>query len=379
MMKSFLLFTFLLTLSPCVFGQKKFNVNLSFPHTLDLSKLDIRVDNGFGRLATDFKVSKNNEITLSGIYYSKYAAIVLYYRESPNNFINFFFLNERPAKIKFLTTAKDSSPFNHYVLNNAYDFKSEREKMDTFLAPEVSQVQEFIEKHGNFNEIFNGNHKDLEEEAIRLNQNIYLKEIEYVRKTSNSYFSFWHFRSNVPSTGLPADSILSIFDSTFPGSIKNSTEGRAFRQSLAGKLEAQKGNVAVPFTTRDINGNTVALSSFKNKKYVLLDFWATWCVPCIKEMPSLGQLRERFSKDLEIVSIAYPTTLSGTKNVIARQKMSWINIYNDMKLINSYGGMGGVPRLFLIDKSGRIIYDNHKDADPDLKKLVGILEENIKG
>lgn len=378
-MKSVLISIFFLTISFCVFSQKKFSVTLSFPQTLDLSKLNIQVDNGFGRLATDYKILKNNEIALSGFYYSKYAAVNLNYPQSDStSFRAFFFFDEKPGKIKFLIFAKDSSPFNHYVLNNAYDFKSERDRMDAFSTAEVAEAKKFLERHGNMNEIFDGKHKDLEEEFTRLTNNAYKKGIEYIKKTGNSYFSFWYFRSNVHFSGLPTDSILSIFDSTFPGSIKNSTEGHAFRQVLVGKLETQKGNAAAQFTTRDMNGNTVPLSSFKNKKYVLLDFWATWCGPCIKKMPLLGQLRERFSKDLEIISIAYPTTISETKKVIAKQKMSWINIYNDTKLINSYGGMGGIPRLFLIDKTGKIIYDNRKDNDVDLKILVDILEENIK-
>lgn len=273
MIKSVLLFTFLLILSPCLFSQKTFNATFSFPPTLDLSKLGIKVDNGFGRQTTDFNVSKDNEIALSGIYYSKYAAVILNYPQSDNStFRGFFFFDEKPGKIRFLVSEKDSSPFNHYLVNNAYDFKSERDKMDRFNAEEVSQAQKFLEKHRNLNEIFDGNHKDLAEEFTKLANDVYKKDIEYIRKTSNSYFSFWYFRSNVQFSGLPIDSVLAVFDSTFPGSIKNSTEGRAFRQSLVGKMEAQKGNVAVPFTTRDINGNTVVLSSFKNKKYVLLDF-----------------------------------------------------------------------------------------------------------
>lgn len=319
MIKSILMSTFFLTLSLFLFSQKKFNVTLSFPQTLDLNKINIQVDNGFGRLTADYKILKDNEIVLSGVYYSKYAGIVLNYPQTGSMlFRNFFFLTENPAKIKFLTAAKDSSPFNHYVLTNAYDFKSERDKMDAFNADEVAEAQKFFDKHSNINEIFNGNHKDLEKEFTKLQNNIYKKNIDYIKETNTSYFSFWHFRSNVQYSGLPIDSILSIFDTTFPDSMKNSTEGHAYRQLLIGKLETKKGNAAVQFTARDINGKTVDLDSFKNKKYVLLDFWATWCGPCIKKMPLLGQLRERFSKEFEIISIAYPTNISETKNVIAK-------------------------------------------------------------
>jgi thiol-disulfide isomerase/thioredoxin len=247
--------------------------------------------------------------------------------------------------------------------------------MDTFNAIEVTKAKNFYEQYDS--QIFDGKHKDIESRFSELAKNVYKKNFEYITQTSNSYFSFWHFRSNAFYSGLPTDSILSFFDKTFPNSMKNSTEGAAFRQLLVGKLETQKGKAAAQFTTKDISGETVVLSSFKNKKYVLLDFWATWCGPCIKKMPLLGELNKKFSKELEIISIAYPTSISETKSVIAKQQMNWINIYNDTKLINSYGGMGAIPRLFLIDKSGKIIYDNQKDNDVDLKILMNTLEENI--
>jgi thiol-disulfide isomerase/thioredoxin len=288
---------------------------------------------------------------------------------------NFFFLGEKPAKIKFLPAAKDSSPLDRYVLTNAYDFISERNKMNAYVATEVAEVKKYFEKYEKV--IFDGNHKDLQDHFFELDRRIYIKSIEYIKKTGNSYFSFWYFRSNAHYSGLPVDSILSIFNSTFPVSFKKSTEGNAYRQLLTGKLETKKGNSAAQFSAKDIKGNTVALSSFKNKKYVLLDFWATWCVPCIKAMPLLSDLREKYSEELEIISIAYPTNISQVKDLIAKQKMNWINIYNDISLINSYGGMGAIPKLILIDKSGKIVYDNQQDNDADLKILVNILEQNL--
>jgi len=313
---------------------------------------------------------------LSDFYYSMYAAVIV---SLPNpgswEYRNLFFLDEMSARIKFLPSAKDSSPLDNYILTKAYDFKSEKNKMKTYDAAEVAKAKKYYEKYGNV--IFDGNHKDLQEEFSKLNNSIYIKDIEYIKKNNNSYFSFWYFRSNVQYSGLPLDSILSIFDITFPSSFRNSIEGHAFRQLVVGKLETKKGNAAAQFSSNDINGNNVTLASFKNKKYVLLDFWATWCVPCIKAMPFLSSLREKYSEKLEIISIAYPTSVSLVKDQIVKQKMTWTNIYNDISLINSYGGMGAIPKLILIDKSGKIVYDNQKDNDVDLTILVGILEQNL--
>ena len=375
-MKPIALLVFVLAISSCLFSQKKFNVVLSFPNSLDLSNLNIKIDNGFGRMSVQFKRPENNEIVLSDFYYSKYAAVIVDYPKGENSqYRNFFFLDEQAATIKFLVSAKDSSPFDHYILTNAYDFKTERNKMGAFSSAEVGEVEKYLEKYGS--QIFDGNHAEQAKHFGEIENNIYKKDIEYIKRTGNSYYSFWYFRSNAHYSGLPVDSILSIFDRAFPEKLKTSIEGNAYRQLLLGKLNTKKGSAAAQFTSKDLNGNVIALSSFKDKKYVLLDFWATWCVPCIKEMPLLKSLHEKFAQDLEIISIAYPTSLSEVKDVIAKQKMSWINIYNDTKLINSFGGMGAIPRLFLIDRSGKIIYDNKEDNDVNSTVLTRLLEKNV--
>jgi len=376
MLRPFVWLALSIAISFSSFGQKKFEVVLSFPGTLSLTDLRIQIDNGLGRTTASYKIADNNQVMLSDFYYSQYAAIVISLPKSANGVHhNFFFVDEKHAKITFLPAVKDSSPLDQYVLTNAYDFKSERDKLETYAAAEMAEVKTYFEKHEK--EIFDGNHKDLQDKFFEMDSRTYLKVIEYIKKTGNSYFSFWYFRSNAHFSGLPIDSILSIFDNTFPTSFKNATEGRAYRQLIVGKLETQKGNTAAQFSTRDINGNVVTLSSFKNKKYVLLDFWATWCVPCIQAMPFLGSLREKYSGELEIISIAYPTSISLVKDQIAKQKMNWTTVYNDINLINSYGGMGAIPKLILIDKSGKIVYHNQKDNDVDLTILVKLLEQNL--
>ena len=114
--------------------------------------------------------------------------------------------------------------------------------METFAAAEMSEVKAYFEKHEK--EIFDGDHKDLQDQFFEMDRRIYIKIIEYIRKTGNSYFSLWYFRSKAHYSGLAIDSLLYIFDNTFPISFKKSIEGHAYRQLLLGKLETKKENVA---------------------------------------------------------------------------------------------------------------------------------------
>src|SRR6478752_10294114 len=130
MLKSFALVAFAITISSCLLGQKKLEVVLTFPDTLNLTDLRLQIDNGLGRTTVPYKISDNNQVILSDFYYSKYAAVVVSLPKSKNGLHhNFFFVDEKHAKITFLPAVKDSSPLDQYVLTNAYDFKSERDKL----------------------------------------------------------------------------------------------------------------------------------------------------------------------------------------------------------------------------------------------------------
>ena len=225
--------------------------------------------------------------------------------------------------------------------------------------------------------MFEENNQELNKTFYKLEHDIYLKSIEYVKSNNDSYYSFWDFKSNAGFSGLSVDSILKTFDTTFPEKIKNSTEGKIYRNLLVGKLNQKIGSQAPQFVSKDLNGKVIDLYSFRDKKYVLLSFWATWCGPCIEEMPLLKSLHSKYADDLEVISVAYPTHIAEVKKVLHEQEATWTNIYNDMELINNYGGMRAIPIVLLIDKAGKIVYYNQEDKDGDLSKLFETLEKRL--
>ena len=88
-------------------------------------------------------------------------------------------------------------------------------------------------------------------------------------------------------------------------------------------------------------------------------FWATWCTPCVKEIPAIKQINDQYkSKDLQIISIALPPLkYADYLRTINKFQMNWINVYDDEDLQNKYGKQP-TPRLCLIDKYGKMVYDN---------------------
>lgn len=129
------------------------------------------------------------------------------------------------------------------------------------------------------------------------------------------------------------------------------------------------------FTARDIEGNKVSLSSYSDK-VVVLDFWATWCPPCRKEIPHLIDIKKTFkNKKFEIISVALER---GSDNAAVKfvkdKKMDWVHIIDKQKgqeLAEAYN-IKYIPTMFVI-QNGEVVATGLRgdDLKNKLKELLG--------
>jgi cytochrome c biogenesis protein CcmG/thiol:disulfide interchange protein DsbE len=131
------------------------------------------------------------------------------------------------------------------------------------------------------------------------------------------------------------------------------------RQSASsGKVGAKVGDIAFDFSLPDENGDQVALSDFRGK-VVVLDFWATWCPPCRKEIPGFVQLQKKYPDDVAVVGVSLDQ--EGWKKVSPFMEQNDINytiVLGDESVTRKYGGINGIPTTFVIDGEG-VIRDVH--------------------
>ena len=138
------------------------------------------------------------------------------------------------------------------------------------------------------------------------------------------------------------------------------------------------GNSFTDFTMKDTTGNTVSLSNYVGKgKYVLMDFWASWCAPCRAEMPNVIDAYNKYGRDIfEVIGISLDSNKDAWVNAINQLKLPWPQL-SDLKGWESVGskkyGITGVPATVLFDKDGIIIARNLRGAE-----LQSKLEELLK-
>lgn len=186
------------------------------------------------------------------------------------------------------------------------------------------------------------------------------------------------------SPGFPLeniDTIKSLFNN-LNKNIQNSAIGRKFKLMLVNQEKSEVGSVAPDFKANDINNQEILLSDFRNKKYVLLDFWASWCKPCREDMPFLKNIYKTYKeKGLEIIGISKDDDLSSWKKAITQDSIQiWRQISAPLKfqeidiseVTNKYF-VYAIPVKILINKEGLIIgrwFGGGEDNIDALKKLL---------
>lgn len=206
-------------------------------------------------------------------------------------------------------------------------------------------------------------------------------QLAFMNSHPSSYATAFMLR--VFERELSTDSLKMVYN-RFPEKVKQSTYGKIIAADLEKRKVGIPGTFARNFSAVDINGNKVSLEDFKGK-YVLLDFWASWCVPCRKLNPHLKELYTKYKeKGFEVIGVSDDDrNHEAWKKAVAQDGLPWQHVLRGLKIVNgvpdrsadiSEGyNISTLPTQILLDKTGKIIARYGEDGEDH-----GLLDQKLK-
>ena len=172
--------------------------------------------------------------------------------------------------------------------------------------------------------------------------------------------------AHVQSKGLDNPS----YEKAFKKYVKSPKLIQKFDQLCAQFNSLGKGSLSVDFNASDIHGKKVSVKELRGK-YVYIDIWATWCVPCRRELPHLAKLEEKYKDaDIHFVSISCDTNQKAWVKMVTTKGMKGIQLHFDDDSFMKQYMIKGVPHFILLDKEGKIVSsDMTRPSDPATSAL----------
>jgi peroxiredoxin len=177
----------------------------------------------------------------------------------------------------------------------------------------------------------------------------------------------WHADNDL----VLMDTLVSIAQRKYP----NYQLTQQLKRKVISTKRIALGAEAPAFSAPDTEGNLVTLENWKGK-YVLVDFWASWCGPCRIENPNLARLYEKFQgKGFDILSVSIDESKERWLKAIEKDRLIWTNLSEldgYASPVASLYNVTSIPNSFLLDPQGKIIGKNlkGKDLEQKLKELL---------
>jgi thiol-disulfide isomerase/thioredoxin len=241
--------------------------------------------------------------------------------------------------------------------------------------------EEFEEKKSALIESADEEGKDWTEEQILELQNL---DEEQSAKVADAVKKFYEkdkssvlgiFELTLLQGLVPEEEFISLYEQSgdmvknFPPFIRLFEVKANMKKTKVGAVYVDLQGINPSDTTQ-----TIRLSDFAGKdKYVLLDFWASWCGPCKKAMPDIKLLNDKYSdKGLEVIGIVVSDNIENHLQAAEALKVTWTQIFDNKKEFIPLYGIEGIPTLILLDKDGTILVRTHEKYEV-IEKIQDLL------
>lgn len=362
---------FFFNISQSAIGQKLYEIEINFSG-IDVSTKRIGAQVYQGFQSVPLNKDSSNLISEKIEFSAKYPIIEISYFSSkhPPSFHRYF-LKSQKCRLVFHYD-KDSDMVNVEQTFGVTSFEDGGLNTFKIFAKDELETRDAYSRAYNydFTEVDSSVLNNLTNyiEAVRN------KGVQFVRKYPNLLYSTWLFiYETIGDPRYSRDELLDLYNK----SLKLTHKGTFEEKLILNKLNTNRLvlNTKAPLQKvvfRDLKGSKYSISSF-GKKLVLINIWATWCGPCVAEIPRLGELYAKYKTSLEILSFSTDTDEQKLRGFINTKNIDWINVFNQPEICRAFGSEMGIPQLFLLNEKGIIIYSRSASADYTLD----ILEKSL--
>ena len=273
---------------------------------------------------------------------------------------------------KLVIELKDSFSLRdniHFELRNVYNFEDLYERYNQFYSSEIQKYDSLIKNDPSY-PLSRAQHSvEAGFDFVKSNiDNPYSKELFSVFVINNPIYPVEYGQAN------------EFYKQNLKNKITTSS-GKKFVEDRMERLKnsLKEGTKAPFFSARSIQGASIN-ANYLSGKNVLLIFWATWCGPCMEELPYLKQINEEYKgENLQIVSVSLDRDSLKMIKVINENKLNWTHIFNSRATTEAFR-INPIPAMFLIDEKGLIIYNkfNRENETETLEILNSVLKLKFK-
>ena len=191
---------------------------------------------------------------------------------------------------------------------------------------------------------------------LKTKKNTKIKTLKLVKDNLDTYFAAIITNSDIAKS-QKFDVTKEIYNQ-LSNRVKASSVGKTLKKTIDRIEKTAIGSIAPDFTLPTLDGKKITLSSLKGK-YVIIDFWASWCGPCCRELPTVKRIYDKYKdKGLEIIGLSLDDKKERWTKAIEKYEMTWIQA-SDLKgwecPVAGLYNVTGIPKVFLLDKEGKIM------------------------
>lgn len=282
-----------------------------------------------------------------------------------------FFADQEPVEVLYL--AGDSLAYSTIKAGGTHnDYMEYRMMINNLVSQQQRMQQDFTEaaQKGDYNA-----QAAIRAEFDNLNKQYMTGLKSFIKTHPRSAVSAHILANDLNNPNIPMTDIEECLSYMDP-SMKDNSNVKIAQKRIDDKRGTMVGYKATNFSQADPNGKMVSLSDFKGK-YVLVDFWASWCRPCRMENPNVVAAFQKYKdKGFTILGVSMDSNREPWLAAIQQDRLTWTQVSDLKGWGNEVGklyGVTGIPQNFLIDKEGKIVATNLRGAALE-EKLAEVLK-----